>query len=369
MSFKRGAEAAKTVSTAVTLDGLLMTDQEKEALCRSLLSEFGVTHVRGYRAELVHGCVLPFKAHQNQDREPTASLNYEKLTYNCLGCGNGGSLLWFIGVMRGISSTEARSWLANETGNGADEQPLVSLLQFFDQVYDKKADRPPPLPNFDPSVLDRWMLVHPWLTDPIPEGGRGVPLDNVVRFKVGYDPEYPVGPPEQRILSPRIIFPHFWRGQLVGWQTRRLTADGTGKYKNSTDFPKDETLYNYDLDAEMVVVVESPMSVVSKGHVVHMEATFGADVTDTQCRLLADHRGRVVLWFDNDESGWKGTERLGEYLSAYGPVWVVDSDYDDDPASMTDGQVRALLQDRVIPYPLWSPPQIAVPVHAALDHA
>src|SRR5690606_17944775 len=107
----------------------------------------------------------------------------------------------------------------------------------------------------------------------------------------------------------------------------------TPKYKNTPDFPKDRTLYNYDPKATTAVVVESPMSVLSKAHIMPIEATFGANVTDRQMRYISMHR-KVVLFFDNDEAGWKATRAVGEYLEAYSSVWVADNPYAADPADL-----------------------------------
>lgn len=333
-----------------------LPDAEKERLCRSLLAEFGVTEVRrGGPGELIHACVLPFGNHRDQDRNPTASLNFLKLTYNCLGkCNSGGGLLWFIGLMRDTSGEQARKWLVDQTNLGDDEQSLSSLMDYFDEVYSKDRHEETPMPRMNPSILDPWLAIHPYLTEV-----RGIPEETIMRFRVGYGViKIRVGPNEF-IDSHRIVIPHFWRDTLVGWQTRRLIKDGTPKYHNSPDFPKDRTIYNYDPKAESVVVVESPMSVLSKAHIRPIEATFGANVTNKQMRYLSMHP-KVILFCDNDEAGWKMTEQLGEYLERYSSVFVADNPYAADPADMDEDTYLGILND-AIPYALWSKPQELVP--------
>lgn len=350
MAFRRGVADLDRPRGGVFEAGLLPT-AEKERLCRSLLAEFGATHVRvGDGGELIHGCLLPFGNHRDQDRNPTASLNYEKLTYNCLGCGAGGGLLWFIGLCRDTSGTEARKWLEDQTGTGADEQSLSSLLQFFDAVYEKQRHADPPMPRMDDKVLDPWLAIHPYMTEV-----RRIPEQTLMDFRVGYGVLRTRVGADAFVDSQRIVIPHFWRGTLVGWQTRRLvSSDGTPKYLSSPDFPKDRTLYNYDQRATTCVVVESPLSVLSKAHLGSVEATFGASVTDKQVRLLSIHR-RVTLFMDNDEAGWNATRRLGEALEAYSSVWVAPNPYAADPADLDDETYASLVEDAV-PYALWSPP-------------
>jgi DNA primase len=323
-------------------EAALLPDADKERLCRSLLAEFGVTRIRvgGDGEELIHGCVLPFGKHQHQDAEPTASLNWKKLVYKCLGsCDAGGGLLWFIGLCRGTSGNEARKWLDSETGMGADGMSLSALLSYFDAIYSPKLCTAPPMPKMSVAVLDRWAYIHPYLTEI-----RGIPEANVVRYRVGWDPD-----------ANRIVIPHFWKGSLVGWQTRRLLKDGSPKYKASPDLPRESTIFDYDPARDHAVIVESPMSVVAKSHVLPLEATFGNAVTPKQIRYLS-HHPRVTLFFDNDEAGWTATEKVGEALQAYCDVRVADNPWNEDVAGLPDEVVAELVRT-AIPWSLWSRPK------------
>jgi DNA primase len=289
--------------------------------------------------------------HKHGDRNPSASLNYKKLTYNCAGCQNSGGLLWFIGVCRGESATEARKWLNKSAGLGGEEQDLSSLLTFFDEVYAHNPNVAAPLPRMDARVLERWMFIHPYLTEI-----RRIPEESIKQFRVGYGTiTVPMGGGIE-IQSERIVVPHFWKGELVGWQTRRLLDDGTPKYLSSPDFPKDQTLFNYDPHQRpSVVVVESAMSVLSKCHTgINMVGTFGAKVTDRQVKLLGLHR-RVCLWFDNDDAGWKAIQHVGEMLLPYTEVFVIDCPYAADPADLDDATFVALA-DEPVPFHQWSRP-------------
>lgn len=358
MKFRRGVEGLpKERKSGGVFEPGLLPDSEKERLCRSLLAEFGVTHIReGGPGELIHGCVLPFKDHRDQDRNPTASLNYQKLTYNCFGCGGSGGLLWFVGIMRDESGTAARRWLSEQTGiGGPEEQSLSSLLSYFDAVYDTKQRVDAPMPKMDVRVLDPWLKIHPYMTEE-----RGVPEDTLMHFKVGYGVIKLRQKDDSFTQSHRIIIPHFWKGDLVGWQSRRLVKDGTPKYMASPDFPRERTIFNYQPDITSAVICESPLSVLSKFHLgPHIEATFGAQVTDRQIRLIARHR-KVTLFMDNDDAGWTSTKHLGERLEAYSSVWVADNPYAADPADMDDDTYLGILNDAV-PFALWAPPTELVP--------
>lgn len=349
-----------------TFEAALLPDSIKEDMCRSLLAEFGVTSisVREPDGELIHRCCLPW----HPEKKPSASLNYKKLTYKCLGCQASGGLLWLIGTVRHASGTEARQWVETQTGLGAGDFDLSALLGLFDALYSEdKRSGPPPMPRFSMRALDPWAFVHPWLTIGAPDlgiPGRGIPAETVESMKVGYAEEYPMGKGEP--TSERIIIPHMWKGHLVGWQSRRLWDDGTPKYKSTPDFPKDRTLFNYDPKRKWAVAVESPMTALRHLHHLPVEATFGASVTDNQVRLLAAHE-RVILWMDPDPAGWNATAGwadnkgdhhpgLGERLEPYSEVLVVDSPWAADGADMDDVSARDLCVDAV-PYSVWRRPK------------
>lgn len=333
-----------------------LPDDQKEELCRSLLAEFGVTSIATtVSGELIHSCCLPFGSHRNGDKNPSASLNYRKLTYNCLGCGSAGGLLWFIAVCRGEDSHEARQWLNNQTGTGNTVMELSALLTILDQIYAKSSSVRPPMPRYHPSALKpwTWQAQHPYLTSGAPEHGvegRHIPEETLWHFGIGYAPEYYDG-------SERIIIPLWWEGDLVGWQARRIDAAGySDKYRNSPDFPKDRTLYNYSSKHPKGILVESPASVLRHYHHQNtLEATFGAKVTDAQIKLLHRHAEGVILWFDNDNAGWEATCHVGEALQPYVPVWTVESPWAADPADLPDDLVDHLI-DQAVPWSVWSPP-------------
>jgi DNA primase len=316
----------------------MLPESQRETLCRKLLNEFGATKIqRGSDGELIHSCPLPFGLHKHGDRNPSASLNYKKLVFHCFGCGSGGSLLWFIGVCRGVSTQNARGWLVNESGIEGDN--LGSLLEFFDAVYTPKGETKEPIPSYSIKVLDPWKFIHPYVTEV-----RKIPLETVMKFQIGWDKE-----------KNRIVIPLFWRGNLVGWQSRRLINDGTAKYIFSTGYPRKQTIMNYDATRD-ALIVESPFSVLSKWKDYPViEATFGASVTKQQLRLLSKH-SKVTLFMDNDEAGWKATEFMGEELSKYSDVRVVDNPFAADAADLDIDTFNNLIEE-AIPYEIWDRPK------------
>lgn len=344
-------------------EAAMLPDSTKEDLCRTLLAEFGVERITMRHDELIHGCVLPRGNHQNQQRDPTASLNWDKLTYKCLGCGSGGGLLWFIATCRKTTTAQAREWLNSNQGLGNSVMALNDLLRYFDALYSQKGAQYEPIPTYSEKVLAPWEWFHPYMTEM-----RGVPEATYERFRLGYAEKYEWS---EKQFSERIVIPHFWQGKLVGWQTRRLWEDGSPKYVSSPAFPREQTLYNYDPSTKHAVVVESPASVLRHAHHQPMVGTFGSNVTDRQLRLLQKYQR--VTWFpDPDSAGWnalldtldyKGkVEKVGaiNFLAPSVKLYVVENPYAADPADMDDATVDRLVAEAV-PWPLWAPPTTLIP--------
>lgn len=332
----------------------MLPDDEKRELCEGLLREFGVTRWRTTpKGELIHSCPIP-GGHANGDRNPSASLNYKKLTFNCFGCHSKGGLLWFLATCRGEDVEGVRDWLSGATGTGGHVMELGRLMEIL-AAFEAPEAPPPPIPRYAMRTLEpwtRWPQHHEYLTatdwiDELGEYGRAVPPETLAEFQIGYSDEYFDG-------TERIIIPQIWRGDLVGWQARRIAPWDEPKYKFSPDFPRDRTIYNLHGFVN-ALVVESPLSVLRHWH--HLPkicSTFGSEVTDVQLRLLQRY-SKVTLWYDNDEAGWEATESIGEALLPFVDVWVVGNPYTQDPADLSDAATEELINGAV-PFSVWERP-------------
>jgi hypothetical protein len=348
------------MSPTTFFDAKLLPEDQREQLCRDLLVEFGVTNIkRTTTKELIHSCPLPFGQHKNGDRNPSASLNYAKLAFNCLGCGNAGGLLWFIATCRGEDSADARTWLESQTGLGGTVMELQVLLDILDAMAKGTVEDRAPIPSYNYAVLDpwtKWPEFHPYLTNGMPEfgiEGRHIPPETLRHFRIGYAPDY-------FDHTERIIIPAIWRGELVGWQARHiLSGDYSDKYRNSPEFPREQIIFN-EPGGTVLKAVESPMSTLRHFH--HqpaMSATYGAKISEYQLGIMRSYEN-LFLWFDNDDAGWKATRTVGEANLRYQQVWVVECPYAADPADLPDDLVDSLYA-KAIPYAIWNPPRELTP--------
>jgi hypothetical protein len=259
-----------------------------------------------------------------------------------------------VALVKGMdTSTEARQWVVDRVGPKRVDT-LADILNFLDSLTKTTETYKPPTPVYDPSVLDKWMFIHPYITE-----NRNIPMETIVRLKVGYG-VLPVKVAENTFVqSHRIVIPHFFEGKLYGWQSRRLGNDNTPKYLTTPDMPKEETLFDYRIARGAdVIAVESPMTVLRHAHQAYVTATFGASVSEQQIDLLLRTRAkRVILWFDNDTAGWNATERVGELLSQRTVAWAVQSPFEGDPADLDDETFQRVIDECAIPFALWVRPE------------
>jgi len=151
-----------------------------------------------------------------------------------------------------------------------------------------------------------------------------------------------------------LIIPHFWNQELVGYQERWLSEDrpkNVSKYTNTNNFPKKETIFNWDRavlnarEGKPVVVVESCMTTIRLHDIgITSVATFGASVSPFQVSLLGS-LPEVILSFDNDVAGKRAAQKLQDKLMDYTLVRLLPcpDGFKSDLADMPDETVRSLL--------------------------
>jgi hypothetical protein len=127
-----------------------------------------------------------------------------------------------------------------------------------------------------------------------------------------------------------IILPHFWHGKLVGWQERWLsdTPQWIGKYTNTSEFPRETTVWGLDFaksqEARPVLCesVATALRLISEGF--PAIATFGSQITPDQCKCLRGFQRGIILAPDNDTAGYKWYEQAIRQLHKFVPLYLAE---------------------------------------------
>lgn len=304
--------------------------------CEAVLEYYGAENSfevdRGqWGVEIQHSCLLDKVEphHNNGDRNPSARMNITKKLYVCYSYW-GGDIFHLIMKMEGKEEFYEIVPLISEFLGDA-VTPKADFVKEIKELFSKgQALTGETIPAYSEKVLQPWALIHPYLLE-----ARGITPEAASRLQVGFD-----------IDENRIIFPHWWQGKLVGWQKRSLNdprwpqtlPDKHGlipKYKNTTGFPKLESLYNYERIrhrlGNSVLVVESPMSVLKAESLMESEddgllartiATFGAKISSFQIDLLKDF-DQVYIWMDDDDAGLQASKKLVQGLHRHTQVFHI----------------------------------------------
>lgn len=291
-------------------------------------------------------CLDPWKFHKHGDRTGKLAINRDKGVYNCWVCG-GGTILSLVMEVKGFEYEGAIEYLTRYitayTKESSDEfQVRVAKLL----AYGKHVDRP--IPIFNSRVLDRYESGDSWAV------GRGISADVAQYFKVRVHPGHTKFHPDHGAFEGHAaILPHFWQGKLVGWQERWIsnTPKWVGRWTNTSDFPRETTVWGIDFarsQNQPVVLVESvptALRLITEGF--PAIATFGSQITPDQCRHLRMFQQGIILAPDNDSAGAKWYKTATQELDRYVPLFHIDppGDEGDDLGDVSRDTLLATLAD------------------------
>jgi DNA primase len=334
--------------------------------------------------------ICPF----HPEKTPSFSISPSKQVYYCFGCGEGGDLFRFLQKVENLSFTEAVERLASGAG--------ISLRYEGETKGDRqRAGRRQTLHR---AVADAGALYQRLLLDGREAtearaylAQRGISMQSVERFGVGYAPTYhdfllrrltrsysaellveaglaskdADGNLRDRFRG-RVMFPiHDLSGNAVGFGGRLLAGprapQQAAKYVNSPEsvlYHKGTLLYN--LNRAKADVTRTGRAFLVEGYtdVIAMDqaglpeavATCGTALGEDHIRALARFATRIVLAFDSDDAGARAAERAFQFHERYPvEIAVLVLPEGQDPADFVlahgegAGEAFAAVLDRAVP--------------------
>jgi len=303
----------------------------------------------------------------HSEKTPSFTVNPERKTYHCFGCGEGGDAISFMMNFHRLSFAEALKELARKYQIALPEKPLNP--QELEKAQKREALH---VANEKAAELFHQLL----LSDPGAQkareylGKRGIPEEIIKEFRLGFAPDswnFLVNAlPKQKIATEaakeaglivprdnsgfydrfrnRVMFPIIGlTGRVVAFGGRILD-DGQPKYMNSPESPvfdKSRTLFGLYQNREHIrqakncLVVEGNFDLLSL--VVHgvrnVVAPLGTALTQAHVRSLKGYTDEVILLFDGDQAGLKAAMRsvplfLSEQVTAR--IAVLPENHDPD---------------------------------------
>ena len=319
----------------------------------------------------------------HSEKTPSFTVYPENGSFYCFGCGVGGDVFTFTGLIENLDYMESIKLLAERSGislpqDGYDD----SMQRLKKKIYDINRDTARFFHSFLMSPGGKWALDY--LT------GRGLTVKTIKHFGLGAAPDSwdalihhlkEKSYTESDMLAAnvigksnrggiydrfrkRVMFPIInIRGNIVAFSGRAMPGEDKqgGKYVNTADTPvykKSENLFGINFAksvcSERVILVEGNMDVISL-HQAGFENTvapLGTAFTTEQANLLSRYTKEIVLMLDADAAGQKAVRRASGLLENTGlsvRVVVVPDGKDPDEYIKKNGKERfaALLEGAV----------------------
>lgn len=319
----------------------------------------------------------------HSEKTPSFTVYPENGSFYCFGCGVGGDVFTFTGLIENLDYMESIKLLAERSGislpqDGYDD----SMQRLKKKIYDINRDTARFFHSFLMSPGGK--LALDYLT------GRGLTVKTIKHFGLGAAPDSwdalihhlkEKGYTESDMLAAnvisknerggfydrfrkRVMFPIInIRGNIVAFSGRAMPGEDKqgGKYVNTADTPvykKSENLFGINFAksvcSERVILVEGNMDVISL-HQAGFENTvapLGTAFTTEQANLLSRYTKEIVLMLDADAAGQKAVRRASGLLENTGlsvRVVVIPDGKDPDEYIKKNGKERfaALLEGAV----------------------
>ena len=288
--------------------------------------------------------VCPF----HDDHSPSMSVSKERQIYTCFSCGATGNVFKFIQDYENISFIEAVKKCADMVGISLDigkittknkHQDLYDIYELSFKFYQNNI-------NTELGKKAKEYLHNRSLDDvTIKEFGIGLSLnekdvltkllkskkysdDILIKSGLVNENNYVLND----VYRNRIMFPLYdLNGKVIGYNGRVYNGEKENKYINSKEtdiFKKRELLYNYHRAKEecrkkkSIIIMEGPMDVIRaytigvKNCVAALGTAFGSE----QAMLIRKLSSDVILCFDGDDAGLKGTKSAIEELGKLGII-------------------------------------------------
>ena len=319
----------------------------------------------------------------HSEKTPSFTVYPESSSFYCFGCGVGGDVFTFTGLIENLDYIESVKLLAERSGvtlpqDGYDD----SMQRLKNRIYDINRETGRFFHNYLMSPEGKWALDY--------LVGRGLSLSTIRRFGLGASPDSwdslikhlkSKGFSEDEMITAnvigkskrgtyydrfrkRVMFPVInIRGNVVAFSGRAMPGEDKegGKYVNTSDTPvykKSDNLFgiNYAKNhcSDRIILVEGNMDVISlhQAGFQNVVAPMGTAFTSEQVNLLARYTKEIVLMLDADAAGQKAIRRASQLLENSGlsvRVVLIPDGKDPDEYIKKNGPERfaALLEGAV----------------------
>ena len=285
----------------------------------------------------------------HNEKTPSFTIYPENGSFYCFGCGVGGDVITFTGLIENLDYIESVKLLAEKSGIVLPQDNYDSSMQNLkNAVYEINRETAKFFHNYLMSDDGKW--ARDYLLN------RGLSLKTIKHFGLGAAPDSwdslikhlknkgfslsqmytanVVGKSQRGSyydrFRKRVMFPIInIRGNVVAFSGRAMPEDEKkgGKYVNTADTPvfkKSENLFGINFAknycSEQLILVEGNLDVISlhQAGFCNVVAPLGTAFTNEQANLISRYTKEIVLMLDADAAGQKAIRRASGILENSG---------------------------------------------------
>ena len=291
------------------------------------------------------------------DRHPSARMNHRTTAWLCSACGAKGNAVHFLARLRNIDEEEALSWIRFQFGiaDGVadvapDELGRIVRLNLAGRELPQMITVPP---------HESWVSYMVQSLQVDADGlrafaymkHRGFTQESIFDWEIGYDS-----------ISKRVAIPvRDVDGRLVGFKARAIDSNTYPRYLVLGDtrvfgaryrygfhpYSKSEHVFDlHRVESGAVVVVEGELNAIAVTQKTGLPAVgvAGSEFSKRQRDLIASRCSDVVVFFDDDNAGRRGTAKVARDLIPFVSVrcvWRAPA----DAAELTGPEIQQLVDD------------------------
>jgi DNA primase len=265
----------------------------------------------------------------HEEDTPSFHTTPDRRGYHCFGCQAKGNVIAFVRQKENLvddwqAARQIQAWfhIPPQDSGGPLPAPQPRSVEGDEDPSSMSGEPTAPLAATpQPNRLLPWQLEgvdpgHPYLQT------RGLQPATIRYFGLGYYAG-------RGMMTGRIVIPiHNAAGELVAYAGRwpgKTPPPGERKYKLPPGFTKSVELYNLHRISPVtktVILVEGYWSVfhLHQLGIRNVVALMGTSLSPIQCTLLGSRFQRVMVFFDGDAAGRRGTDQV--LLSLASQLWV-----------------------------------------------
>lgn len=311
-----------------------------------MLDSLGIDNISQHGQEVVFSC--PFPEHNNNDSNPSASMNLKTTAWICFGCHRQGNAISFVSDYEGVSPIKAIAWLNEAYGEEVSDISAVELLHRLRQKNKPKevVENKIILNNLYP--VDWVELSNDCKNNNIDESSGLYKYYDYICNKRGFSPQilnkFNICIDQ---ISGRIAIPIYnLNNQLVGFKSRSISDNVLPRYLMSGD-RNDNSSYGFkpckislevfnanNINCGEVILCEGELNAIKLCEMGYRAiAISGSNPSQRQLEILAKHYSSILMFFDSDKAGMDCARKV--YYSLYEDITILNApEHDGDPCSL-----------------------------------